>query len=127
VCFNNGGEFFRAELQEEWESEGIEIRVSVVFAHNQNERIERALRDIVTHAISILHAAKLSLSLWYEISRTVIYLRNVWPRQVLNWKTLYELIYKRPPDLAYLRVLGSKAWILIFKPSREHKFAPRCI
>jgi hypothetical protein len=127
VCLDNGGEFFRAELQEEWESEGIDVRASVAFAHNQNGRIERALRDIVTHAISILHAAKLPLFLWYEISRTVTYLRNVWPRRVLNWKTPYELIHKRPPDLAHLRVLGSKAWILIPKPSREHKFAPRCI
>jgi hypothetical protein len=84
VCLNNRGEFFRAELQEEWESKNIDIRASVAFAHNQNKRIERALRDIVTHAISILHAAKLPLSLWYEISRTVTYLRNVWPRRVLN-------------------------------------------
>jgi hypothetical protein len=127
VCFDNGGEFFRAELQEEWESEGIDVRASVAFAYNQNGRIERALRDIVTHAISILYAAKLSFSLWYEIFRTVIYLRNVWPRRVLNWKIPYEFIYKRPPDLAYLRVLRSKAWILISKPSREHKFALRCV
>jgi hypothetical protein len=77
VCFNNGSEFFRAELQEEWESEDIDVRASVAFAHNQNGRIERALRDIVTYAISILHAAKLPLFLWYEISRTVTYLRNV--------------------------------------------------
>ena len=99
----------------------------MAFAYNQNEKIEKALRDIITYAISILHAAKLPLSLWYEISRTVTYLRNVWPRRVLNWKILYEFIYKRPPDLAYFRVLRSKAWILILKPSKKYKFAPRYI
>jgi hypothetical protein len=35
------------------------------------------------------------------------------------------MIFKREPDLAYLRVIGSKAWVLILKKSRGGKFKPR--
>ncbi len=31
----------------------------------------------------------------------------------------------RLPDLAYLRVIGSKAWVLILKSSKNHKFMSR--
>ena len=36
-------------------------------------------------------------------------------------------MWGRPPDLSYLRVLGSKAWVLIPKPLREHKFQARVV
>ena len=31
------------------------------------------------------------------------------------------------PDLAYLRVIGNKAWVLILKSSKDYKFIPRAV
>jgi phage-related protein len=37
------------------------------------------------------------------------------------------MIFKRKPDLIYLRVIGSKTWVLILKVSREGKFKLRVV
>jgi hypothetical protein len=37
----------------------------------------------------------------------------------------YETLNKQIPDILYLRVIGSKAWILIPKNVRDHKFMSR--
>jgi hypothetical protein len=39
--------------------------------------------------------------------------------------TPYEALNKQVPDISYLRVIGSKAWMLILKDIRDHKFMPR--
>lgn len=124
---DNGGEFISKEIQSEFEAEGIELQLTVAHAHNQNGVAERAFQDIVRHAISILHDAKLPTSLWYEICLTITYLKSLWPHAHLGNKTPYECIHNRKPDLSHLRVIGSKAWVLIPKPSRAHKFDPRAV
>jgi hypothetical protein len=75
--------------------------------------------------VSVLEDAKLPQSLWYEISRTLVYLKNLWPHSFLNGKTPFQMIFKRKLDLAHLRVIGSKAWVLIPKKSRGGKFKLR--
>jgi hypothetical protein len=112
-------------MQDQWRSEGIELELTVAHAHNQVGVAEKAFGDIVSHAVSVLEDAKLPLSLWYEITRTLTYLKNLWPHSFLDGKIPYQKIFKRKPDLAHLRVIGSKAWVLIPKKSRGGKFKPR--
>src|SRR5438045_3412057 len=112
-------------MQDQWRSEGIELELTVTHAHNQVGVAEKAFGDIVSHAVSVLDDAKLPHNLWYEITRTLTYLKNLWPHSFLNGKTPFQMIFKRKPDLAHLRVIGSKAWILIPKKSRGGKFKPR--
>ena len=56
---DNGGEFIKHQMQETWEIEGIRLELTVAYAHNQNGVTERANRDILTHAISILNESHL--------------------------------------------------------------------
>ena len=122
---DNGGEFISRKMQADWRLEGIEVEFTVAHAHNQVGVAERAFGNIVTHAVSVLDDAKLPQCLWYEICRTLTYLKNLWPHSFLNGKTPFEMIFKKKPDLAHLRVIGSKAWVLIPKKSRGGKFKPR--
>src|SRR6266536_236270 len=48
------------------------------------------------------------MKLWLEISRTIMYLKNLWPHN-------------------FLKVIGSKSWVLILKISRRDKFRPRSV
>jgi len=122
---DNGGEFITKVMQAQWRAEGIELELTVAHAHNQVGVAEKAFGDIVSHAVSVLEDARLPLRLWYEVTRTLTYLKNLWPHSFLNGKTPFQMIFKRKPDLAHLRVIGSKAWVLIPKASRGGKFKPR--
>ena len=94
-------------------------------AHNQVGVAKKAFGDIVSYTVSILEDAKLPLSLWYKVTRTLIYLKNLWPHSFLGGKTPFQMIFKKKPDLAHLRVIRSKSWVLIPKASRGGKFKPR--
>ena len=55
------------------------------------------------------------------------YLKNLWSYSFLQDQISYEKINDRFSDLAHLRVIDSKAWVLILKSSRNHKFIPRAV
>jgi hypothetical protein len=70
---------------------------------------EKAFGNIMSYAVNVLEDAKLPLSLWYEVTRTLTYLKNLWLHSFLNKKTSFQIIFKKKPDLTHLRVIGSKA------------------
>jgi hypothetical protein len=125
--FDNAKEFLDSITQKSMEEEGILVDLTVAYAHNQNGVAERAFQDIVNHAVSILSEAGLPLSLWYEISLTVTYLRSVWPHNHPRGKIPFEIFHKRKPNLTHFRVFDSKAWIFILKEIRKHKFQARAV
>ena len=126
IRLDNGGEFELTELVDEWERDGIDLQPCVAYSHHQNGVAERVFQDIVNHAISVLHEANLPLELWYEVSRTIARIKNVMPHSFIG-STPYEAMWERPPDVSYLRVIGSEAWVLVPKKLREHKFEPRAV
>ncbi len=56
-----------------------------------------------------------------------MYLKNLWSYNFLKSKTPWEYIHLKKPDIAHLRVIGSKSWVLIPKISRGGKFKPRSV
>src|SRR6266536_6237939 len=56
-----------------------------------------------------------------------MYLKNLWPYNFLKGKTLWECMHLKKSDIAYLRVIGSKSWVLIPKISRGDKFRSRSV
>ncbi len=74
---DNEDKFQRGELVAEWEREGINNKPNITFSQYQNGVAERAFQDIVTHAIYILNDANLPVTLWYEISRSIVRLKNL--------------------------------------------------
>ena len=116
VCSDNSGEFISDKITFNKSKEGFEMQPSVAHAHNQSGVVERAIQDVTTHTISILYEAGLPEKLWYEVAKTVIYLKNLRPHKFLQDRTPFETIEGRLPDIAHIRVIGSKAWAVIPKP-----------
>lgn len=126
IRLDNGGEFQLTELVKEWELDGIDLQPCIAYSHHQNGVAERVFQDVVNHAISVLHEANLPTELWYEVSRSIVRIKNVMPHSFIG-TTPYEAIWGRPPDVSYLRVIGSESWVLVPKKLREHKFQPRAV
>jgi len=67
--------------------------------------------------------------LWYEICLTITYLGNLKPHSHLHVDapTPIQAFTGKKPNLSHLRVIGSKAHVLVPKEVREHKFKPRAV
>jgi hypothetical protein len=46
-------------MQADWRSEGIELELTITYAHNQVGVAEKAFGDVISHTVSILDDAKL--------------------------------------------------------------------
>ena len=73
-----------------------------------------------------MHKANLPVELWYEVARTIVRIKNVMPHSYIGC-TPYQAMWDRPPDVSYLRVISSEAWVLVPKELRHHKFEPRAV
>ncbi len=126
---DNGKEFIVQDMQRQWEEIGTWLQLSIAYTHNQNGVVERAIQTIVEHAVSILTDANLPDYLWYEVCLTITYLGNLETHSHLqdDTPTPIQAFTGKKPNLSHLRVLGSKAHVLIPKEIREHKFKPRAL
>jgi len=61
---------------------------------------------------------------WYFAVARVVYLINRLPSTVINYKTLYELIYKSPPTYLNLKTFGSLCFASTLDSNRT-KLEPR--
>jgi hypothetical protein len=105
---------------------GIRVERSAPDTPQQNGHAERSGSMIVAKARSLSIESRLPRDLWPELILTAVYILNRTPVKALAWKTPYEIVYKTAPDLSNLRVIGSKAWVLITNKKLE-KLAPRAI
>jgi hypothetical protein len=126
---DNGGEFIIGDMRTQWEDAGTWLQLSIAYTHNQNGVVERAIRTIMEHAVSILDDTKMPNNLWYEVCLTITYLGNLLPHSHLHndAPTPIQAFTGKKPNLSHLRVIGSKAHVLIPKEVREHKFKPRAV
>jgi hypothetical protein len=100
--------------------EGIDPQPCVAYSHHQNGVAEKVFQDIVNHAISVMHEANLPVELWYEVARTIVRIKNVMPHSHIG-STPYQAMWERPPDVSYLRMIGSEDWVLLPKKPRAVK------
>ena len=63
---------------------------------------------------------------WWEFAvNTATHLYNCTPVHRLTWRTPYELLYGKVPDIGHLRVFGCGAYVHIPKDARVNKLSPR--
>ena len=66
------------------------------------------------------------MDLWPEFVLLAVFLLNRTPIESIDWKTPFEMLYKRKPWLAGLRIAGSLTYVLIKQGiPRKAKFEPR--
>jgi hypothetical protein len=121
---DNGGEYISAAFTKALQDAGVERQLASPYAHQQNRKAERALRTIQGRSLAMLEAAHLPKHLWGEAVLTAAYLWNRTESHSLPpGKTPYEMDNEKKPDLAHLRIFGSRCWARI-PTELQTKFGP---
>ncbi|KAK9217646.1 hypothetical protein WN943_006274 [Citrus x changshan-huyou] len=100
-----GGEFriFEPYLKRE----GITLRHSCPYLHEQNGKIERKHKHIVETGLTLLTQAKMPLKYWQEAFTHAVFIINRLVSPVIGNKTPFELVYSLKPDSSQVKVFGS--------------------
>lgn len=104
---------------------GIQWEPSAVDTPAQNGSAERSGGVILTKARTIRINANLPEFLWPEAIKSAVYLLNRTPTKALNWKTPYEMIMNRRPDISHIRIYGCRAYPLKRDIQRTRKLESR--
>ncbi|CAA7040888.1 unnamed protein product [Microthlaspi erraticum] len=119
---DNGSEFIC--LRDFFSTNGIIHETSCVGTPQQNGRVERKHRHILNVACALRFQANLPIPFWGQCALAAGYLINWTPSSVLLGKTPFEILYKRPPPLDHLRILGCLCFVHDQK-TNGNKFASR--
>jgi transposase InsO family protein len=108
-------ETFRSDRSAEFTSTEFSqfLRVSGISRKTSSRRngfAEDMPHTLVDGAWAMLQHSGLPKCFWSEAVATAAYLHNRAPCKSLGWKTPYELLNGRTPDVSYLRVFGCRAW-----------------
>ena len=122
---DRGGEFKSHEFDKYLANKGIFREQSAPHIHQQNGRAERLNDTILEKAESMRLDSSCPKSWWEFAFETAIHVYNHTPLRRTNWKTPYENLTNKKPDIHYLRIFGCLAWVLIPKEIRKDKLAPR--
>ena len=78
----------------------------------QNGRAERKLRHILDTVCALLLSTKVPAPFWGETALHAIHTINRIPSPVIQNQTLYERLFRSPPDYHHLRSFGSTCFVL---------------
>lgn len=122
VRSDNGTEFNC--LTDYFLSNGILFQTSCVGTPQQNGRVERKHRHILTVARALRFQSHLPLYFWGECVLAASHLINRTPSHVLQNKTPYEILFNTLPNFDDLRVFGSLCYAHNQR-AKTDKFASR--
>jgi hypothetical protein len=104
---------------------GITTERSAPATQAQNGAAERSGGVLIIKARCMRIAARLPKSMWPEIVKAAGYLNNRTPKRQLNWRTPYEALNDKKPDLSHLHVYGCRAYPLDKGLPKSRKLLPR--
>ena len=120
-------EFKSSEFKKYLKDKGIIHEYSAPHIHQQNGRAER-LNNIILEKAESMHLYANCPKSWWEFAfETAIYTYNHTPLKRTNWKSPYENLYGKKPDVKYFRTFGHLAWVFIPKETCQNKLAPRSV
>jgi hypothetical protein len=115
---DNEGEFTSGEFKEFCRKVGIKRELSTPYNPQQNGVAERKNRSVMEAIKAMIHDQDLSMCLWAEATRIVVYVQNKSPHKVLENKTLEEVFFGKVPEVSHLRIFGCPIYIHIPKDKR---------
>ncbi|GJS36405.1 retrovirus-related pol polyprotein from transposon TNT 1-94 [Tanacetum coccineum] len=104
---DNGTEFVNNDLTDYYECVGIFHQKTVLRTPQQNGVVERQNRTLIEAARTMLIFSKAPMFLWAEDVATAFYTQNRSLIHTRHYKTPYELVHDKKPDLTFFRVFGS--------------------
>jgi len=122
---DSGGEYKSKEFDEILKKEGIKVLQSVPHTPQQNGHAERFNRTLMDKAQAIRLDACLPQSWWEFAVNCALHAYNRTPMRRLGWRTPYELVNGKVPDIGYFRVFGCGAYVYLPEDVRANKLAPK--
>lgn len=113
VRSDNGTEYCNKDIKDLFSQGGIKHHLTAPYTPQQNDVAERYNRTIMEKVRSMLEDSQLDERMWAEAANTAVYLINRSPTKKILGKTSYEAWYGQKPNLGYLRVFGSIAYVHI--------------
>jgi hypothetical protein len=101
-------------------NKGITFNASPPDTPDQNGSAERSGGVIMAVARKLRIQGNLPRRLWPYIVAHATRLLNRIPVQRKNWKSPFEMVHNRKPNLSYLKIIGSLAYVLI-KNKKDRK------
>ena len=131
--FNGKVVFFRSDgetsLGKEFEdmvsAMGITYEASSAYTPQQNGHSERKGGILTIKARAMRIGANLPNYLWPWIYQAAGFIMNRTPMKKHNWKTPYEMIIQKKPNLSHMHIYGSKAFPLDKSIPRNMKLQER--
>lgn len=105
----DGEKTFDSKTRQHLHQKGIMISVTAPETPEQDGPGERSGQTFVIIDRSFRIMAQLPSILWPEMIKARGYIANRTPIQRHNYKTPYELAFKRQPRLHHIRIIGSMA------------------
>lgn len=120
-----GGEYksdaFDALLRER----GIQILQSAPHTPQQNGRAERFMRTMMDKAEAMRFTACIPPSWWNFAIEHAVHIYNRTPMRRHKWRTPYEVLEGKQPNVECLRVFGCGAYVYIPADVRTNKLSPK--
>jgi hypothetical protein len=127
VRSDNGLEFKSIIMNQFYAEHDIWHQSSCVYTLQQNGRAERKHRHILNVARALRFQSHLPLEYWGECVLIATYLINRTPTPILQNKTPYEMLYKKPPSYALIRTFGCLCYVKTQVSDKFESRSRRCI
>ncbi|RKF80017.1 hypothetical protein GcM3_049032, partial [Golovinomyces cichoracearum] len=106
---------------------GIVRQVSAPDTSEQNGKSEAAGKWIVIISRALILESGLPNTLFSEALKCGTYIYNRLPRKFLGWKSPFEKVTGRKPDLSHLHPFGCRAYVFQHNIPRLKKMLPRAL
>jgi transposase InsO family protein len=125
---DKGGEFTGKKVTSYLTRKGITHETTTTDTPPQNGVAERFWRMVWEAVRAFMHSMCIPQSLWAELMRTAVYVRNVLPTSA-NAKHIspHQALFGELPDIGFLRVIWSKGFAYILPKNRRGKMARRAV
>ncbi|WZZ44936.1 hypothetical protein YC2023_041195 [Brassica napus] len=110
---DNGGEYTSYAFKSHLDHHGILHQTSCPYTPQQNGVAERKNRHLMEVARSLMFQANVPKRFWSDAVSTAYYLINRMPTRVLKDQAPFEVLNKRKPSLAYMKVFGCLCYVLV--------------
>jgi len=122
---DRGGEFKSHAFESYLKEKGILHESTAPYTSQQNGRAERMNRTLREKAESMRHQAGLPDSWWEFAVETAAHVYNRTPLERTKWKTPFQNIGGKQPNVNYFRTFGCLAWVWTPEEIRKNKLEPR--
>lgn len=116
---DNAAELTSIEFDAVLKKYGIFHQKSCPQTPQQNGSAEREIRTVMELARTMLHAKKLDYSLWGEAVHTAVFVLNRSGPSRVNGKSPFEVWFQKRPNVQFLKVFGSTAFMYISETKRR--------